>query len=63
MRMRRLGRGQSIVFCVSEEIRVKIEALKRDIGPSDEIEILDVLSWVITETWRETAREIPLWTA
>ncbi|KAL4786748.1 hypothetical protein BJX76DRAFT_365241 [Aspergillus varians] len=60
MRMRKLGKGQSVVFCIPQEIKAKILAI---IGKSDEydIEVSDVLRWAISETWAEMQRSIPLW--
>lgn len=58
MRMRKLGRGQSVVFCVPKEIEFKILALKKD---NSEISVRDVLSWAVSETWTQTQRQVPLW--
>ncbi|UKZ89824.1 uncharacterized protein TrAFT101_004866 [Trichoderma asperellum] len=62
MRMRKLGRGQSVVFCISREIEQKIQA-QRDTKSSmaQEILVSDVLCWAITETWRDLRRMVPLW--
>lgn len=60
MRMRKLGKGQSVVFCIPSEIESKILTLT---GKSDrsEINVRDVLSWAVSETWIEIERHIPLW--
>lgn len=60
MRMRKLGKGHSVVFCVPEEIQIKILSL---VGkPSGySIGVSDVLRWAISETWIEMQRSIPLW--
>jgi hypothetical protein len=60
MRMRRLGQGQSVVFCVPNEIQHKI--MKR-VAKSDNtnIEVSDVLIWAISETWSDIKRSMPLW--
>ncbi|KAL8365011.1 hypothetical protein RB595_004022 [Gaeumannomyces hyphopodioides] len=60
MRMRGLGRGQSVVFLVPAEIRRKITAL-RGIPRGGDIEAADVLAWTISETWREARQLTPLW--
>ncbi|KLU91501.1 hypothetical protein MAPG_10019 [Magnaporthiopsis poae ATCC 64411] len=60
MRMRELGRGQSVVFLMPVEIRQKITKL-RDIPPDGHIEVADVLAWSISETWREVGQLTPLW--
>ena len=60
MRMRKLGNGQSVVFCVTEEIRSRIHDLilkTRDAGVS----VADVLRWAIFETCAEIRQSIPLW--
>lgn len=62
MRMRKLGKGQSVVFCVPEEIKVKI--LARTFKPDDaSIDVSDVLSWAISETFVDIRRSMPLWAA
>ncbi|KAL2840210.1 hypothetical protein BJY01DRAFT_250125 [Aspergillus pseudoustus] len=60
MRMRKLGQGQSVVFCISQEIRTKILSLIERFDESD-IVVSDVLRWAISETWVEMQRSIPLW--
>ncbi|KAI0818346.1 hypothetical protein GGR55DRAFT_694556 [Xylaria sp. FL0064] len=62
MRMRKLGKDQSVVFCVSAEIRAKIRECS--VIPVDAvIEVRDVLHWGISETFSETRRSMPLWAA
>ncbi|KAL5332674.1 hypothetical protein BJX70DRAFT_404369 [Aspergillus crustosus] len=60
MRMRKLGKGQSVIFCISQEIKTKIRTL---VGKPAEyaIQVSDVLRWAISETWIEMQRGIPLW--
>ncbi|KAG0649292.1 hypothetical protein D0Z07_4347 [Hyphodiscus hymeniophilus] len=60
MRMRQLGKGQSVVFCVAEEIASKILARssKRDEAT---IDVSDVLEWAISETSVDIRRSLPLW--
>lgn len=62
MRMRKLGQGQSVVFCVTEEIKMKILELlsKRD---NVRIDVADILIWVISETCADLRRSMPLWAA
>ncbi|KAI1428155.1 hypothetical protein F5Y12DRAFT_790732 [Xylaria sp. FL1777] len=62
MRMRKLGKGQSVVFCVSAEIQTKIEECTA-IPAGAAIGVRDVLHWAISETFTETKRNIPLWAA
>ena len=58
--MRNLGNGQSVVFCIPQEIKFNILTLNGKNSKLD-INVLDVLCWAVTETWRETRRSIPLW--
>ncbi|OAL48858.1 hypothetical protein IQ07DRAFT_681560 [Pyrenochaeta sp. DS3sAY3a] len=60
MRMRKLGKGQSVTFCIPEEIQTKVLERTSKLR-STEIEVLDVLIWAITETWADMRRSIPLW--
>lgn len=60
--MRKLGRGQSVVFCVGAEIRDKIQRLGA-ISPGADIGVQDILHWTISETFAETERSMPLWAA
>lgn len=60
MRMRKLGKGQSVMFCISEEMRSRINsAISRD--HVHEIEVEDVLVWSIVETHRDLSRNMPIW--
>ena len=61
MRMRKLGQGQTVVFCISQEIQSKILAVKPKHG-HPVITVADVLLWSISETHAETRRAMPLWT-
>ncbi|KAJ5168682.1 uncharacterized protein N7482_004276 [Penicillium canariense] len=60
MRMRKLGRGQSVVFCIPDEINRKILSLS-DKKNETEIEVSDVITWAVSETWADTRRSMPLW--
>ncbi|PVH99843.1 hypothetical protein DM02DRAFT_710275 [Periconia macrospinosa] len=60
MRMRKLGKGQSVVFMVPPEISTKIK--DRTNLPTDGIiHPTDVLCWSIMETWSDLTRSMPLW--
>ncbi|KAI8263016.1 hypothetical protein K4K58_013222 [Colletotrichum sp. SAR11_239] len=62
MRMRKLGKGQSVVFLISREVEQKICLLRgRPRSASAEITISDVLCWAITETCNDLRRAVPLW--
>ncbi|KAK0763454.1 hypothetical protein N5P37_002831 [Trichoderma harzianum] len=60
MRMRKLGQGQSVVFCISEEIQSRILKLRED-DNNLPIQVLDVLAWAIHETFVDLHRCIPMW--
>lgn len=60
--MRKLGNGQSVVFCIPKEIQFKILALSGKDSKST-INVSDVICWAVSETWIEVRRSIPLWAA
>lgn len=59
--MRKLGKGQSVVFCIPKEIEHKIITLKGSQSLAEEIETADVLCWVMMETCHDLRRSVPLW--
>ncbi|KAJ6785676.1 hypothetical protein PWT90_00969 [Aphanocladium album] len=62
MRMRKLGRGQSVVFFVPREVEHQICLLRGDgVLAKVGITVADVLCWAITETCNDLRRAIPLW--
>lgn len=62
MRMRKLGHGQSVIFCVPQEIKTNIKELRSKGGAvSDEIQVSEILVWSIRETWASLQRGIQLW--
>ncbi|KPA36751.1 hypothetical protein FLAG1_10461 [Fusarium langsethiae] len=62
MRMRRLGEGQSVVFCVPWEIEQKIAQWRTKTGSSScDITVSDIICWSITETCLDLRKAIPLW--
>ncbi|KAF5972321.1 hypothetical protein FCOIX_9398 [Fusarium coicis] len=62
MRMRKLGKGQTVEFYILWEIEHRIVQLKGE-GPSGRknISVSDVLCWAITETFLDLKRAMPLW--
>jgi len=60
MRMRKLGKGQSVVFCIPKEIRFQVMLISGKSRMRD-INVSYVLRWAISETWLEIRRAIPLW--
>ncbi|KAI0477366.1 hypothetical protein GGR56DRAFT_636982 [Xylariaceae sp. FL0804] len=60
MRMRKLGKGQSVVFFVPQEIQDKIRHCV-SVSKEKPLAVADVLCWSISETWSDTQRSVPLW--
>jgi hypothetical protein len=58
--MRKLGEGQSVVFCIPEEIQSKIHTVTGKGTPSS-IDTVDVLQWAVSETYTDIRRSIPFW--
>ena len=63
MRMRKLGRGQSVTFCIPKEIQTKILAGVFQSDNESVEEVSDILGWAISETCVELQRSMPLWAA
>ncbi|KAJ4374686.1 hypothetical protein N0V86_007559 [Didymella sp. IMI 355093] len=60
MRLRQLGKGQSVCFMVPEDIQMRI--LERNRKPEgSQIEVEDIICWSIGETWDDLRRSMPLW--
>ncbi|KIM42919.1 hypothetical protein M413DRAFT_409020 [Hebeloma cylindrosporum] len=57
MRMRKLGHGQSIVFCAPPEVDRRI----REAEGVDSVKVIDVLSWVMSNTCIDIEHHIPHW--
>lgn len=60
MRLRKLGKGQSVVFVAPQEVCTKI-CERKGKKPSAPITAIDVLCWSIGETWLDLSRSMPLW--
>jgi hypothetical protein len=58
--MRQLGSGQSVVFCIPEEISNKI-LVRTSKSRAASIEVMDVLRWAVAETSADIRRSMPLW--
>lgn len=58
MRMRKLGQGQSVVFCIPRDVLSKID---EHISAQSQITTADVINWAISETFTENRRSMPLW--
>lgn len=58
--MRKLGKGQSLVFCAPAEIeRAILQETDKKISAT--IEVPDILKWCILNTCHQTRKLIPLW--
>ena len=60
MRLRKLGKGQSVVFLASQEICTKI-CERAEQSSEESITVANVLCWSICETWLDLSRSMPLW--
>jgi len=60
MRMRKLGQGQSVVFCAPPDIDRRIREAER-IADLDPVKVVDVLSWVMSNTCTDIEHHIPHW--
>jgi hypothetical protein len=61
MWMRKLGQGQSVTFCISDEMQKRIRKLA-NVEESRQLTVSDVLVSAIAETWDDAASSLPLWT-
>ncbi|KAK6535550.1 hypothetical protein TWF694_002004 [Orbilia ellipsospora] len=59
MRMRKLGKGHSVVFCAPPDIESKILAISN----KPRVENVDILKWVLRETCHQTKKNASLWAA
>jgi hypothetical protein len=59
IKIRKLGKEQSLVFCVSEEIRAKILKFTKKVN-NTVLKVSDVLSWDISEIFLELQWSLPL---
>ncbi|CAJ2513841.1 Uu.00g019600.m01.CDS01 [Anthostomella pinea] len=59
-RMRKLGKGQTVVFCVSKEMQTKVLDTARKTDAST-ITVADILEWSMHETSDDLRRNMPLW--
>ena len=61
MRMRKLGRGHSVMFFVPPEVDQSIRAVagKKDLNTW--VTTVDILCWAINETWTDIQQRAPYW--
>lgn len=62
MRMRKLGAGQTLVFCVPHEVETRIR-LQNPNQQNSKIDIMAILAWTMSETLEDTKQSIPIWAA
>ncbi|QRV92778.1 kinase-like protein [Ceratobasidium sp. AG-Ba] len=60
MRMRKLGFGQSVMFCAPAEIDEQIRKAS-NIGPDEQVDTLAVIRWAMVETCKDLERNISHW--
>lgn len=60
MRLRQLGKGQSVCFMVPEDIRMRVLERNKKLFTS-QIEVEDIICWSIGETWNDLRRSMSLW--
>ncbi|KAK4204643.1 hypothetical protein QBC40DRAFT_345375 [Triangularia verruculosa] len=60
MRMRKLGNGQSVTFCLSPEMQKRIRDFEQ-MDISCPISVMHILTFAISETWDDAHRSVPLW--
>lgn len=60
MRMRKLGSGQSVTFCLSPEMQRRVRDYE-GMDASQPITVMHVLAFAISETWDDARRSVPLW--
>jgi hypothetical protein len=58
--MRKLGQGQSVVFCAPPDIDRRIREAEGICDP-DPVKVIDILSWVMSNTCIDIERHIPHW--
>lgn len=60
MRMRKLGYGQSLMFCAPPEVDRRIRTSQK-VNLESQVQVIDVLSWVMGETCADIEHHIPHW--
>ncbi|KAF8901480.1 hypothetical protein CPB84DRAFT_1815184 [Gymnopilus junonius] len=60
MRMRKLGHGQSVLFCAPPEVDNRIRETQK-LADSETVKVMDVLSWVMSRTCDDIEDHVPHW--
>ncbi|KAI9459074.1 hypothetical protein HD554DRAFT_1685585 [Boletus coccyginus] len=61
MRMRKLGRGHSVMFFAPPEVDQSIRAVAGKKDLNTRVTTADVLCWAINETWTDMQQRAPYW--
>jgi hypothetical protein len=61
MRMRKLGRGHSVMFFAPLEVDLSIRAVVGKNDPTTQVTAVDILCWAIHETWTDIQHRAPYW--
>ncbi|KAH9030130.1 hypothetical protein EDB85DRAFT_2247266 [Lactarius pseudohatsudake] len=62
MRMRQLGKGQSVMFFAPGEVDRRIRRLiPRGNEPENGVQVIDILRWAMHETCRDISHHLPHW--
>ncbi|KAH9048936.1 hypothetical protein EDB84DRAFT_1261517 [Lactarius hengduanensis] len=62
MRMRQLGKGQSVMFFAPGEVDRRIRRLiPGGNGPENDVQVIDILRWAMHETCRDISHHLPHW--
>ncbi|KAH8982410.1 hypothetical protein EDB92DRAFT_1894376 [Lactarius akahatsu] len=62
MRMRQLGKGQSVMFFAPGEVDRRIRRLMpRGNEPENGVQVIDILRWAMHETCRDISHHLPHW--
>ncbi|KAF8555664.1 hypothetical protein OG21DRAFT_1496140 [Imleria badia] len=61
MRMRKLGRGHSVMFFAPPEVDWNIRAVAGKTDPNSQVNTVDILCWAIQETWNDIQERAPYW--
>ena len=61
MRMRKLGRGHSVMFFAPPKVDWNIRVVTAKTDPDTSITNVDILRWAIHETWTDIEQRAPYW--
>jgi hypothetical protein len=61
MRMRKLGRGHSVMFFAPPEVDQSIRVVAAKTDSKTQVTTVDILCWAIHETWTDIRQRAPYW--